>query len=345
MAGYSVQDSAGYIKLDAMENPYSMPDDLLDAWLARLRDCSLNRYPDPSASALREIIRDRNGVPEAAGILFGNGSDELIQILLMAVAAPDITVLSPEPGFVMYRQIAKALGLHFIGVPLKAQGFGLDMKAMRVAIRKHQPAVIFLAYPNNPTGNLFDRDEMDEMISSAPGLVVVDEAYAPFVKSSFMDVLPDFEHLLVMRTMSKLGLAGLRLGFVAGARSWTTQFDKIRLPYNINSLTQISAEFALSHFSVFESQTEQICQDRQLLFDSLAGLKGVTPFPSRANFILFRVDKGNADAVFESLKGAGILIKNVSSGAGLLENCLRVTVGKGTENEAFISALEEILSG
>jgi len=344
MAAYHVQDASGFIKLDAMENPYSIPDDLIDAWLACLRDCSLNRYPDPSASLLRSAIRRCNAIPDAADILFGNGSDELIQIILMTIASPDAVVVAPEPGFVMYRQIAKSLGLQFEGVALQADDFGLDLNAMLAILEQHRPAVVFLAYPNNPTGNLFDRRAIETVLSAAPGLVVLDEAYAPFASATFMADLPDHDNLLVMRTVSKLGLAGLRLGFLAGKSAWIDQFDKIRLPYNINILTQVSAEFAVNHYSVFEEQTQLICAERDRMFAALSNLDGVTAYPTRANFVLFKLQSNNANTVFAALKESRVLIKNMSPAAGLLENCLRVTVGKVQENDSFLNALKNILS-
>ena len=326
-----------------MENPYSWPLDLVDEWLERLRKCRPNRYPDPSASKLKSAIRACNDLPDSAELLLGNGSDELIQILLMAVAGKDATVLAPEPTFVMYKQIARCLGIRFIGIPLDESDFSLDMGAMLKALKSYQPNITFLAYPNNPTGNVFSESDILEILESAPGIVVLDEAYAPFAGNTFVPKLQLFDNLLVMRTVSKLGLAGLRLGFLAGSRLWIDQLDKLRLPYNINVLTQISAEFALSHYSIFEAQTQQICEDRNILFDQLKTIESLTVFPSQANFILFRIDKANADEVFEALKHSGILIKNMSPAGGVLSECLRVTVGTPDQNNDFILALQKIL--
>ncbi len=344
LAPYQVADSAGYIKLDAMENPYRWPPSMVDDWLEHLRGCEPNRYPDPSAEGLKAVIRQSNAIPDAAELLLGNGSDELIQIILMAVAGGDATVVAPEPTFVMYRHIARTLGLRFEGVPLRSDTFELDMEAMRDALLRFCPAVVFLAYPNNPTGNLFASEEILEIVNLAPGLAVIDEAYAPFADASFMPMLADYEQLLVMRTVSKLGLAGLRLGFLAGAGAWIEQLDKLRLPYNINVLTQISAEFALSQYHVLEEQTCRICEGRARLFDALNELDDVFVYPSRANFILFKLRRADADAVHNALKEQGILIKNLNSAGGALANCLRVTVGTPAENESFVEAIKRILS-
>ncbi len=340
-SAYHVPDAGGFIKLDAMENPYDWPPEMVDAWLDHLRQAHPNRYPDPQAPALKQALRRHAGVPEEMAILLGNGSDEIIQILLMAlVGRAGATVLAPQPTFVMYREIARWLNLDFVGVPLR-DDFGLDHEAMLNAIDRHRPKIVFLAYPNNPTGNLFDAAAVEAVIRAAPGLVVVDEAYAPFAGATFMDRLGEFDHLLVMRTLSKLGLAGLRLGFLAGPPVWLEQFDKLRLPYNINVLTQLSAEFALDHAEVFERQTAAIRAERDRLFQALAQLPGVEPFPSAANFILFRV--AEADRVFEVLKRQRILIKNLSSASGPLHGCLRVTVGTPEETQAFLEALRAVL--
>ena len=336
LSAYHVPDASGFIKLDAMENPYIWPQAMVDEWLACLRDVSLNRYPDPSPMALKKHLAEAMGVPDKMEVLLGNGSDELIQIIAMVLAQPGRAILAPEPSFVMYKMIATFSSMDYIGVPL-AEDFGLDLDAMLVAIEQHQPAVVFLAYPNNPTGNLFERDEVRTIIKASPGLVVVDEAYHAFAGHSFMDELGQYDNLLVMRTISKMGLAGLRLGLLAGPSKWLMEFDKVRLPYNINVLTQVSVEFALNHREVLDAQTRQICVDRQQLAAKLEELDGVTPFPSRANFILFRVDR--AKEVFEALKTQGVLIKNMGATEGPLAQCLRVTVGTTEENTAFLQAL------
>jgi len=342
LSAYHVQDSTGFIKLDAMENPYLWPEDMIAEWLEKLRTAGVNRYPDPAAERLRQALRAANAVPAGAELMLGNGSDELIQIILMAVAGDAATVLAPQPTFVMYRQLAVSLGLRFVGVDLKAEDFSLDMDAMRSAIAEHSPKVIFLSYPNNPTGNAFAAEDMLEILRIAPGLVVVDEAYAPFADGTFMPALADFPNLLVMRTLSKLGLAGLRLGFLVGHPAWIGQLDKLRLPYNINVLTQLTAEFALSKQAVFDGQVGQIRRDREQMASRLRGLP-VKVFPCQANFITFRVFEKNADAVFTGLREAGVLIKNLSPAAGLLQDCLRVTVGTSEENQLFMEALTAVL--
>ncbi|TNF37239.1 MAG: histidinol-phosphate transaminase [Gammaproteobacteria bacterium] len=342
LSAYHVPDPGKLIKLDAMENPYTLPDDLRQRWLETLADVPLNRYPDPAANALRHKLADYMQVPASCEVLLGNGSDELIQMMAMAVAQPGKKILAPEPGFVMYKMIATFVGMDYVGVPL-CEDFSLDMEAMLAAIKQHEPALIFLAYPNNPTGNLFDATDIESIIRASRGLVVVDEAYHPFACTSFMSRLVEFDNLLVMRTVSKMGLAGLRLGLLAGAPRWLNEFDKVRLPYNINVLTQVSALFALEHANVFEQQAEIIRQQRQWLYDELSAMNSITVYPSRANFILLKLHSADATEVFNQLKTQGILIKNLNSAGGMLSNCLRITVGTPQENQSFIRAFCSIV--
>lgn len=342
LAAYHVPDPGNAIKLDAMENPYPWPQSLIEDWLACLREVSLNRYPDPAAARLKQRLHAAMEVPQGMDLLLGNGSDELIQMLALAVAGPDRVILAPEPTFVMYRMIAEVVGMQYVGVPLR-DDFSLDTPAMLSAIEQHQPALVFLAYPNNPTGNLFAADDIHRIIQASDGLVVLDEAYAAFASDSFMATLRDYDNLLVMRTVSKMGLAGLRLGLLAGRTEWLGEIDKTRLPYNINVLTQASAEFALDHRDVLDEQTQQIRYDRAQLHAALAGMPGLTLYPSEANFILFRTAAGEADAIFNGLRERNILIKNLNQAGGALTDCLRVTVGTPEENAAFIEAMQEIL--
>jgi len=342
MTAYHVPPATGMIKLDAMENPWPWPEALRAGWLELLAQVPLNRYPDPSARSLKAVLREVMGIPQAAGLVLGNGSDELIQMIIQSVAGPDQVVLAPEPTFVMYRQIAGIAGLRCCTVPLR-EDFSLDRAAMMEAVEREQPAVVFLAYPNNPTGNLFDAADIRALLAVAPGLVVVDEAYAPFTDASFMDELPNHDNLLVLRTVSKLGLAGLRLGLLAGHRDWLAQIDKTRLPYNLGSLNQASAWYALQHKPVFDAQARDIRAARAALDAGLRAMDALRVYPSEANFILFRVATGRADAVYGGLKDAGVLIKNLHGSSPALADCLRVTVGQPAENAAFLAALETLL--
>ncbi len=342
-SAYHVPEPQGLIKLDAMENPYTWPEHLKDEWLQRLKEVNLNRYPNPAPRDLMGRLRDVMNVPVNVDILLGNGSDELIQIIIVALAAPERSLLAPEPTFVMYRASAEVHGMHFVGVPLMLEDFNLDLSAMLGTIEETQPAAVFLAWPNNPTGNLFDLSAVEEIIRVSPGLVVVDEAYHAFSGETLMGYLQAYDNLLIMRTVSKLGLAGLRLGMLAGRSEWLNEFDKVRLPYNIGMLTQVSAEFILARHEVLDEQTRRICKDRDTMLDELSALDGVRAWPSQTNFILFQTRRDRVTDVFEGLKTQGILIKNLDGTHALLQACLRVTVGSAEQNRQFLSALVSLL--
>lgn len=342
ISAYHVADARGLIKLDAMENPYTWPEELREEWAQLIRDADVNRYPDPHARQLTKQLRNVMQIPASAGVLLGNGSDEIIQMLALALGGEERTLLSVEPGFVMYRLIAAFSGLNYVGVDLNNGDFSLDMDLLLEAIDEHQPALLFLAYPNNPTGNLFATSDVERIIAASPGLVIIDEAYAPFTESSFMSRIGEFDNMVVMRTLSKMGLAGLRLGLLAGPEEWVSEVDKTRLPYNINVLTQLSASFALSHISVFDCQTAKIREARSQLFQELREIPGITPFQSEANFILVRTTEGAALSLFEGLKQHGVLIKNLHGSHPLLKDCLRITVGTEVENRAFVKALKSL---
>ena len=323
LQAYHVPSSSGMVKLDAMENPYALPEPLRAPLAAALANLQLNRYPAPHPEALEARLAAAMHVPEGSAVLLGNGSDEIIQMLALAVARPGAKLLALEPSFAMFRMIATFAGLEYVGVPLRPD-FSLDEAALLEAVERHRPAITFIAYPNNPTGNLFDPAVIERVVAASPGIVVADEAYHAFARTSFMGHLPTADNLLVMRTLSKLGLAGIRLGLIAGSPELLAEVDKVRLPYNINVLTQVAAGVVL---------------DR--MFGTLGRLDGVEPFPSAANFILFRI--GHAPEVFDGLKQRGILIKNLSASHPLLHGCLRVTVGTPEENDRFANALADCM--
>jgi histidinol-phosphate aminotransferase len=345
IAGYHVADASGFIKLDAMENPYHLPSHLREELGQRLADAVLNRYPVASYAAIKQSVRATLGVPHGYDVILGNGSDELISILCMGCALQDrrAVVLAPTPSFVMYQRSAQFAGMDFVGVPLKAD-LTLDLPAMLAAIAEHRPALVFLSYPNNPTGNLFAEDDIVAIIQALDGfgLAIVDEAYEPFAQQTFMHRLPEFDNLVVMRTVSKLGLAGIRLGYMSAAPQLLEQFDKVRPPYNINVLTQVAAEFALDHVEVLNQQAAALRAARADLAAALAAMPGVEVFPSAANFILIRVP--NSDDAHLKLLSHKVLIKNVSKMHSVLTNCLRITVSTPEENSAFLDAFAASLA-
>ena len=352
MHAYVVQDSTGMVKLDAMENPHRLPQDLQAELGQRLGALALNRYPDGRVNDLRQALARYAGMPEGFELMLGNGSDELISLLALACAVPPsaangfkpASVLAPVPGFVMYAMSAQLQGLDFHGVPLTPD-FELDEAAMLAAIQTHRPAITYLAYPNNPTANLWDDAVIEKIILAVGeqgGLVVMDEAYQPFASQSYIDRLPRHRHVLLMRTLSKFGLAGIRLGYMMGPKALIAEVDKVRPPYNISVLNCECALFALEHESVFAAQALELRAQRAIIFDKLTELPGVHAYPSEANMILIRVP--DAQKTFEGLKLRNVLVKNVSRMHPLLTDCLRLTVGTADENRLLLAALKESLT-
>lgn len=340
MHGYAVQPSAGLVKLDTMENPFPLPPALREALGKRLADVALNRYPAERGDLLRAKLAEHAGMPVDCDIMLGNGSDELISLLALACDVPGNSVLAPLPGFVMYAMSATLQGLPFIGVPTTAD-FELDLPAMLAAVREHRPALVYLAYPNNPTANLWDDAAIDAIIEAAPGLVVIDEAYQPFAARDSMARLKRHEHVLLMRTMSKFGLAGVRIGYLIGRKPLIAEVDKLRPPFNISVLNCEAALFALEHVDEYARQAAIIRSERDKLLAALRALPGVQPFPSEANMILARV--ADSAATFAGMKARGVLVKNVAGLHPLLANCLRLTVGTPDENVKMLQALKESL--
>lgn len=333
---YNVPDAAGYIKLDAMENPHALPEALRRELGAVAGAAALNRYPDAEARDLKAALAEAMGVPPGMELLLGNGSDEIIQMLALACARPGAAMMGVEPSFAMFPLVARFCGLRFVGVPLTTR-FELDADAIVAAMARERPPLIFIAYPNNPTGNLFDAAAIERVIRHAPGLVVIDEAYHPFARASFMPRLKDFPNLVIMRTLSKLGLAGLRLGLLAGRPEWISELNKLRLPYNVNVLTQTVARQVLQHRGVLDAQAAEIRAERHRMIERLRTMERVEVYPSDANFLLFRVPR--APEIFDGLKERRILIKKLTGSHPALKDCLRVTVGTAAENDAFLDAL------
>ncbi len=350
MHAYAIQDATGVVKLDAMENPFALPPHLQYDLGVRLSKVAINRYPVTCMPPLQAALARHAGMPIGCSLMVGNGSDELISLLAMACDVQGAKILAPLPGFVMYEMSAKLQGLEFVGVPLTRE-FELDEAAMLEAIVTHKPAITYLAYPNNPTANLWNDVVIDKLIAacrSIGGLVVMDEAYQPFASRSYIKRLAQHPNMLLMRTLSKFGLAGVRLGYMMGASALIAEVDKVRPPYNISALNAETALFALEHEAVFAEQAAVLRSERERLQQALRTMSAVMPelkaFPSEANMILVRVpEQPGADAVFTGMKQRGVLVKNVSKMHALLHNCLRLTVGTPQENTLMLRALEGAL--
>jgi len=343
MHAYAVQEATGLLKLDAMENPYGLPPALQAELGARLGAVALNRYPGARGDDLKRALADHAGMPAGFSMMLGNGSDELISMLTVACDRPGAAILAPVPGFVMYGICAQLQDVKFVGVPLTAD-FELDGPAMLAAIATEKPAIVYIAYPNNPTANLWDDAVIEQIVEAQGaqgGLVIMDEAYQPFAARSYIDRVARHGHVLLMRTLSKFGLAGIRLGYLMGPQALIAEIDKVRPPYNISVLNCECALFALEHADVFAAQAAELRAQRAQLVAGLAKVPGLMQWPSEANMVLVRVP--DAAKTFEGMKAQGVLIKNVSKMHPLLANCLRLTVGTADDNARMLAALESSL--
>jgi histidinol-phosphate aminotransferase len=339
LSAYAVAKAEGMVKLDAMENPFPLPQAEAKRMAEALARVPVNRYPDGGADAVRAALRRAFAIPESAGVLIGNGSDELIQIITATLARPGAVLLAPEPSFVMYRTNALYSGMRYVGVALRPD-FGLDLPATLAAVEREKPALTYLAYPNNPTGNLFAARDVEAVIGAAPGLVVVDEAYYAFAEASFLPRLAEFGNLLVLRTLSKVGMAGLRLGYAVAAPEWIAEFNKMRQPYNVNALTQAAIVSLLADGDWIAEQARSLRGERERLAAALERLSTVTVYRTQTNFIVARVP--DAGRVFSELRNRRILVKNLDGWHPLLAQCLRITIGTPAENDLLIAACAEI---
>jgi histidinol-phosphate aminotransferase len=333
---YQIDERVCRVKLDANENPYSLPEDLSFRLFEYLRTFPLNRYPAPGSPELRRKFAEKFGINEDM-IIIGNGLDELIQILLTALP-PSGSVLIPTPTFAMYKISAVNTGHDVIEIPLD-ENFDLRTDEILRALSEQSPSVVFLSYPNNPTGNCFGRDRIEAIIGESDGIVVVDEAYFHFSGSTFLPFLERFDNLVILRTLSKVGLAALRVGILLGHPSLIHELNKVRLPYNLNTLSQAATHFFIEHEDAFLVQTEKIVAGRDRVLHEMELIEGITPYPTDSNFILFSCLR-DKDGVYERLISEDVLIKNFGS-AGILKDCMRVTLGTDEENAQFLRALRK----
>lgn len=336
LKAYPVAKATGMIKLDAMENPYGLSGEARAEIAAAVANARINRYPDGGGDEVKNALRRSLKLPEGVALVLGNGSDEILQMLTAVVAKPGAVVLAPDPSFVLYRMQADLANLRFTGVPLR-EDLTLDVDAMLAAIERDRPALVWLAYPNNPTGTLFDERDVQRIVEAAPGIVAVDEAYYAFADATFLPHVLEYPNLIVVRTLSKVGMAGVRLGYAAGHPAWIAELDKVRPPYNVNTLTQAVVPVLLRHADLLAEQAAAIRRERTRMAAALGLLRRVTVFPSHANFLLIRVP--DAPRWFETLKEAGILVKNVDGWHPRLAGCLRITIGTPAENNAVLEAL------
>jgi len=337
--GYMAPEVTGAIKMDANENPFTIQEPLKRKLFEKMARIDLNRYPVAGAPELREGFAQYYGVDKDM-IMPGNGSDELIQILCLALQGKIKGVMVPVPAFSMYKIIAANTGNKVVEVPLN-KNFDLDCDAIIDKVKENFPALVFLSYPNAPTGNLFSRAKIETIIKKSPGMVVIDEAYASFSGQTLLPLLKKYDNLIFLKTLSKLGLASMRLGFLIGNKEIVAQLDKVRLPYNVNSLSQIAASFFLDYQDEFSRQVEEIIKRREELYLGLQKIAGIKPFPSQANFIFFSC-AFDSDRIYKQLVAEGIVVKNLNI-PPLIPNCMRVTVGNRKENDSFLRVLKSVI--
>ena len=337
LAAYHIDETSVRVKLDAMENPFLLPDKIRKEIGKAAQQALINRYPDPSAKKLKLAIA-RYWKMDPERMLLGNGSDELIQAVILAFGGP---VLAPAPSFAMYEITARALSQKVVTVPLTNE-FDLDADAVIKAVKRSKAKVIFLACPNNPTGNRFSDAAVRKVLEKSNAVVVIDEAYFSFSGRTFLPYLKQHPNMIILRTLSKIGLAGLRVGVLAASKEIIGELNKIRLPYNINTLSQAAGLVALKHASTLNTQISLLISERRKLYNALLRTPGVTPFPTETNFILMWIEK-DATKVFQALKERGILVKNLDL-RGPLKGCLRVTIGTPAENKEFLKELKNILT-
>ena len=336
---YQVADATGLIKLDAMENPFVWPESLQETLAAQLSRAALNRYPDPHATQVRQPLRDWMQIPESLEMLFGNGSDEVIALLISNCIATGRAVCAPDPSFVMFRVLAHQYQVPFYGLPLD-DAHDIDLDRWLSVIEETQPGIIFVPQPNNPTGNLFQTERLQRVVDQTQALVVIDEAYTAFTDANYLAWAEEAPNVVIMRTLSKVGMAGSRFGMLIGHPDWIGEFDKIRLPYNINALTQIAVRFALEHADILESQSAAIRTERARLSDALR-MRRIDVWPSEANFVVVQTPPSQARVWFEKLKQHGILVKCLDGAHPSLADTLRITVGAPHETDALLSALDQ----
>ena len=344
LSAYQTEPFTGSIKLDAMESPYGFEGDLQEQLMKKLSSVDINRYPDARNSELTEHLRSVFEIPANYGLTLGNGSDELLQLIQLAVGGRGRSIATPLPTFSLYELVARYTGADFIGVDLN-QRFELSESAWFDAIRKHSPACVFFAYPNNPTGNFFSSELIEATAREVKGLVVVDEAYHAYSGQSMLPAMARHENMAVVRTLSKSGLAGLRIGFMISHKQWAAQFEKLRMPYNIGVLNQACAVFALENWSYLRTGVQRVIQERSRVRARLEQLHGIQVCDTKTNFLIARITNQDAEAVFEALRTSGILVRKLQGMHSLLQGCLRISIGTPSENDAMIETLKQIMTG
>jgi len=340
LKAYKTETSPAKVKLSSNELPYDLPEELKAKIQEELKKIPFNRYPDPYATELREILADLWRIKEN-NIVLGNGSDELILYLTLAVGEPYESVVYPVPTFPMYRVSADIVGRPVYEVPLD-KNLDIDESRFAEILENYSPTLMFISYPNNPTGNLFSREKLERLRKKVQ-LMVSDEAYYDFSGETYInEAVNPSENVAVLRTLSKIGLASIRVGALIGDESFIREIFKVKLPFNVTYPSQVIAKVVLTEgLNFIRWAVNQVISERERLLRELQKMEGIEVFPSKANFFLFRTPF-EADLVHRKLLEKGVLIRNVSYLPGL-EGCLRVNIGKPEENDIFLEKLQEVL--
>jgi len=344
----SYQPEGGHyrMRLDANEAPPEFGPRVRDELRAALADMSFERYPDATAQELRSAVAARLGVA-AEEVLLGVGSDELIALLLTAFARPRAasdppTVVTTTPSFVMYRMTARLRGQRVVEVPLDAT-WEIAEEAMSRAFSFAPPHLVFIASPNNPTGTIAPPDRLERLIAATPGsLFVIDEAYIAYAERSELDAFRRHDNVVVLGTLSKVGFAGLRVGWLVGRAELVRELDKVRLPYNLGTPSQALATIVLRNlWDEVTAVVAGVKRERERVAGAVAAL-GVEVTPSQANFLWLKTPRPAAD-VFSGLAAKGVLVRSFHASGGRLAGQIRATIGTRAENDEFVRCLGELL--
>ncbi|MBE0476980.1 MAG: histidinol-phosphate transaminase [Coriobacteriia bacterium] len=338
---YDAKDVRAEVVLASNENPHDLPGEITDKIADRLRAVGFNRYPDPLANGLRDLIAEANGL-ERGNVLVGNGGDELILDLLLAWGGPGRTLLDMPPTFTMYAIDARVTGTRLLAVP-RREDFSVDADAALERLAGGDADIVVVSHPNNPTGTLTPETVLIDILNATDALVLVDEAYFEFSRHTMRPHMERHPNLVILRTFSKaFSLAGLRVGYLLAHEDVVRELTKVRQPYSVDRFSQSVASMVFRERAGFEAGVREIIRNREVLLHGLSSLPGVTVFPTEANFVLFRVE--HASALWRDLlHGHSVLIRDFSRSAGLAD-CLRVTVGTQEENERFLKAVEAVLA-
>lgn len=343
LTGYHSPQVQVAVRLNTNESPYPPPPGFVEAWRAEVATAAFNRYPDRGATRLRADLGAFLGQP-AERLFCANGSNEVLQTILLAYGGRKRSALVFAPSYVLHAHIANITGTDVI-TGEREDDFVLDPETAAGVIGNHRPAVVFLTTPNNPTGTVEPRPTVEAVLEATTGvggLLVVDEAYADFAPWSALELVGDDVPLMVVRTYSKVwSMAAFRLGFGVSSPAVVGDLEKVVLPYHLSVPTQLAGSVALHFVKEMRARVEAIVAERERVLAALATLDGVTAFPSGANFVLFRVASGHA--VWEALLDKDVLVRDFSAWPRL-EDCLRVTIGRPEENDAFLTALKEVLA-